>query len=59
MKIRSITMLPLFILAALTLQAADSGPVATADAVVTTMLQRDAQRRVALERYHGMSPLHP
>lgn len=54
MKIRSITMLPFFILAALALQAADSGPVATADAVVTTMLQRDAQRRVALERYHGM-----
>ncbi len=54
MKIPAIILSPLLAFTAIAIQAADSDPLPDANAVIVTMLQRNAERRIALKGYRGM-----
>jgi len=54
MKLQSMIVPPLLLLTVVALRASDNASLPDANAVMTTMLQRDVQRRAALEGYRGM-----
>jgi len=54
MKHKPMLFPPLLVFTALTLHAANSAPLPSADTVMITVQERDAQRRAALEGYRGM-----